>query len=113
MRRLVTPLGDRELNFFRRTTRAFVDTHVLMAFEVPMLCSNCGKEIPAADKVCPWCDTVPVAKEKTPVITTTISIVAATIGYWKWGKLGSFAAFFVGLFLGAAIEVALERRKPD
>lgn len=60
-----------------------------------MLCSNCGKDIPMAGNVCPWCHQDKSA-DKSWTIASFVAVGAAVAGYFVAGFGGAVVGFVAG-----------------
>jgi hypothetical protein len=68
-----------------------------------MHCSNCGKNIPFAGKVGPYCHANKEGDQQVMVIGMAVAVVGIVIGYAAAGFCGSFGGGMIGGVVGAII----------
>jgi len=64
-----------------------------------MRCFGCGKEIPFAGEVCPYCQRDKSADQGTHAIIVICLVIGGAIGYF----VNDFTGFIVGALIGAVI----------
>jgi len=76
-----------------------------------MTCSSCGKNIPFAGKVCPFCHVDKSSDQQTHLLATVGGIGGALGGSYFFGFWGAVGGFFVGIFAGMVIVKKLQPPK--
>lgn len=75
-----------------------------------MLCTNCGKDIPMAGNVCPWC-LQDKSADKSWTTASYVAVGAAVAGYFLAGVGGAIAGFVAG-FAGYLALSRTRKAKP-
>lgn len=71
-----------------------------------MRCSNCGKDIPFAGKVCPWCHVDKSADQQQQILAFICGMAGGALG---WAINGIVLAL-VGLVVGVVVGIVLAKR---
>lgn len=76
-----------------------------------MICSNCGKTVPFAGNVCPWCHADKSLDQKRHAMMTLGGIIGALIGLWVGPPcIGWFLGMIPGLIVGLIVGFIQTRR---
>ncbi|WP_156675543.1 MULTISPECIES: hypothetical protein [unclassified Mycobacterium] len=65
-----------------------------------MRCSNCGKDIPFAGKVCPWCHADKSTDQAKQVFGFIGGLAGGALGWMIHGIIPAIIGFFVGAVAG-------------
>ena len=68
-----------------------------------MRCFGCGKEIPFAGDVCPYCHRDKSKDQTTHALLVVCVVIGGAIGYFA----NDFMGFFVGALIGGAVGVVV------
>lgn len=80
-----------------------------------MRCSNCGKEIPFAGQVCPFCHADKSYNQKVLGLTYFIIMGGGGIGWWIGGAREMWIGMGIGFFLSLvvmALNVQYRKKHP-
>ena len=61
-----------------------------------MRCSGCGKDVPFAGQVCPYCHRDKTADKETHSLGMSLGFIGLVVGYLVFGFVGACAGFVVG-----------------
>jgi hypothetical protein len=80
-----------------------------------MHCSNCGKNIPFAGKVCPWCKHDKSKDQLIHLMALVFGIPGMFLGYsmggFLGGAIGALTGVVVGLAAGAAAHASQQKAR--
>ena len=62
-----------------------------------MLCSNCGKDVPLAGKVCPWCGHDKSKDQMVYGSGMLGALLGGLLGYAVYSFVGAIVGGFIGL----------------
>jgi hypothetical protein len=65
-----------------------------------MHCSNCGKDVPFAGNVCPYCHADKSGDQQKQVFGFIFGIAGGALGWLIHGVVAALIGFFVGAIVG-------------
>lgn len=65
-----------------------------------MHCSNCGKDVPFAGNVCPYCHADKSSDQQKQILGMFFGLVGAVAGWLIHGILVALIGLFVGVIVG-------------
>ncbi|ORV65307.1 hypothetical protein AWC03_02870 [Mycobacterium europaeum] len=68
-----------------------------------MRCSNCGKDVPFAGKVCPYCHADKSSDQQKQVFGVFFGLVGGALGWFIHGILAALIGLFVGVIVGLVV----------
>lgn len=73
-----------------------------------MLCSTCGKDIPFAGTICPYCKRDKSGDQQTQIIAVILAALGGYVGY-SVSVSGAVVGFLIGASLGTIIGMIAQR----
>ncbi len=68
-----------------------------------MQCSNCGKDVPFAGNVCPYCHADKSKDQTTMVVGVPLALLGAAVGAGVFGLWGGVGGFVAGVVAGMSL----------
>ena len=78
-----------------------------------MRCSGCGKDIPFAGTVCPYCQRDKSKDQAYTVVAVIFGLIGGAIGYFIFGLWGALGGFFLGCIVAAFVTLNGGTKPPE
>ncbi|WP_170929137.1 hypothetical protein [Mycobacterium paraense] len=65
-----------------------------------MRCSNCGKDVPFAGKVCPYCHVDKTSDQQKQVLGIFFGFIGGALGWFIHGVIAALIGLVIGVIVG-------------